>query len=668
MKYFTLTILFATICAFSDRTEAASVIVTGQTAGPTPFIAHIQLTANPPVSVKSVKFQITPKAGSVTRPVSGTYPIQYLQKRGYFNSQTGAILLPVFGLYSNYSNTVNLTYTFTDNSTQPATVMVSTPAYSNPCGYTTPTVLQPRTNSTTLSYDYMLVKNHACGDTTPVVLDTDGQVRWIGTVGPPENPALLFQNSVYVGLNSILYRVELDGTFVALRDYASDGVTFFHHNADIGKRGILLEADTAAWVESVDLEVDGLGNILKTWNLADIITAAMTAGGDDATQFVQPAPGDWFHNNSVTYKRSDDSLIVSSRENFVIALDYTTGAIKWILGDTTKHWHQFPSLSNYALALGPNTLPPIGEHGLSITHDDNLLLFDNGRASLTQSPVGMDRGYSAPRKYQINTQTMVATELWNYEAGQAFNSPYCSSVYEDGPLNYVVDYAILKAFTPPQMAELLGLDASGTKIFHYRYSTNNCDIAFATNPIHFENVVFSVLAPPTAVSRKSHGGVGTFDIPLPLTGSLGVECRSGGAGGDYQIVTTFAVPVTITGAAVTPGSGGTGSVLGAPVLNGSGNEVTVNLTNVSNAQKITLNLIGVNDGSTTDNVSTPMGVLVGDTTGNRVVNSSDVSEVKLQTGSPVAPTTFRRDVTVSGSINSTDLSTVKAATGSSIPR
>ena len=634
-----------------------------------PFIAQIQLTANPPASVKSIKFQITPKAGSVTRPVSGTYPIAYLQKRGYFNSQTGAILLPVFGLYSNFSNTVNLTYLFTDNSSQQASVMVSTPVFNDPCSYNSPTVVQPRTNSTALSYDYFLVRN-ICGTAGPIIIDTDGRVRWVGTAGVADHSATLFQNSVYlgtgVGVGAVLYRMELDGTFVALKDYSSIGVLNFHHNADFGKRGILLEVDTAAQVEAVVMEVDGLGNLLKTWNMADIISAAMTAGGDVPGQFVMPAPNDWFHNNAVAYKRSDDSLLVSSRENFVIALDYTTGAIKWILGDTTKHWHQFQSLANFSLSLGANTLPPIGQHALSITSDDNLLLFDNGRSSLNHAPPGADRTYSAPRKYQINKPANVATELWNYAAGQAFYSAFCSSVYEDAPSNYIVDYAILNLAAPPTLAEILGLDSSGNKIFHYRYPTTNCDEAYNSIPVHFENVVFSTLAPPIAVSRKTHGAAGVFDIPLPLTGALGVECRSGGASGNYQIVTTFAAPVTITAATVTPGAGGTASISGTPVV--TGNQVTVNLTNVSHAQKIILNLIGVNNGTNTENVSVPMGVLIGDTTGNQAVNSSDISEVKLNAGMPVVAGNFRRDVTVSGSINSTDLSMVKTTAGTAIPQ
>jgi arylsulfate sulfotransferase len=671
MKPFTLAVLFAAVSVVAHQTAASSVIINGQTAGPTAFIAQVQLTANPPTSVKSIKFQIAPKAGSVTRPVSATYPIEYLQKRGYFNSQSGAILLPVFGLYANFSNTVNLTYTFSDNSTQQASLMVGTPVFNTTCGYTTPTVVQPRTNSTTLSYDFMLVKN-ICGTASPVIIDTDGQVRWVGTAGVTGHSSTLFQNSVYLGAGPILYRMELDGTFVQLKDFSGNGVVDFHHNADFGKRGILLEVDTAQQTEAIDLEVDGLGNLLKTWDLAAIISAAMTAGGNNPALFVSSvhnppvSTDDWFHNNSVTYKASDDSLLVSSRENFVIALDYASGAIRWVFGDTNKQWAGFTSLNNLKLNPGANTLPPIGQHALSITKDDNLLLFDNGRSSINHSPTGIDRSYSAPRKYQINTQTKTAIEVWNYEANQAFYSPFCSSVYEDAPLNYVVDYSVLGPATPqpPLLSEILGLDASGVKIFHYRYPTTNCDTAFNTMPVHFEQVVFNILPPPTAVSRKTHDQAGTFDIPLPLTGTLGVECRSGGSTRDYQVVTTFATPVTITAATVTPGNGATASVLGTPIV--SGNQVTVNLTNVSHGQKLFVNLIGVSNGSTTENVSVPMGVLVGDTTNNQSVNSSDVSDVKAQSGMTVNASNFRRDITANGSVSSSDVSLAKSNSGTAI--
>src|SRR5207302_197418 len=104
----------------------------------------------------------------------------------------------------------------------------------------------------------------------------------------------------------------------------------------------------------------------------------------------------------------------------------------------------FASLRQYALALGPpSTLPPIGQHSVSFTRDDNLLLFDDGRSSFNHIPAGADRTYSAPRKYRIDLRTRTATEVWNYEANQSFYSAICSSVYEDAPLNYLVDYADL---------------------------------------------------------------------------------------------------------------------------------------------------------------------------------------------------------------------------------
>jgi hypothetical protein len=78
-------------------------------------------------------------------------------------------------------------------------------------------------------------------------------------------------------------------------------------------------------------------------------------------------------------------------------------------------------------------------------------------------------------------------------------------------------------------------------------------------------------------------------------------------------------------------------------------------------------LINVTDGSTTANIRVQMGVLLGDTTGNGVVNASDVSQTKLQSGQPITASNFREDVLANGSINASDVSLVKSKSGTALP-
>lgn len=185
-----------------------------------------------------------------------------------------------------------------------------------------------------------------------------------------------------------------------LHDYSDIGVTYIHHNIDAGKFGLILDVNTTSYLQSTNLDVDTSGNVLKTWDLAAIVGAAMTAGGDDPSQFVYPTPIDWFHNNSVAYDRADDSVIISSREDFVICLDYASNRIKWIFGDTTKKWYQFPSLAAFALTLAPDSLPPLGQHAVSLTYDHQLLSTTTAKLVLSSSPTGCN--VSIPARASIN--------------------------------------------------------------------------------------------------------------------------------------------------------------------------------------------------------------------------------------------------------------------------
>lgn len=191
--------------------------------------------------------------------------------------------------------------------------------------------------------------------------------------------------------------------------------------------------------------------------------------------------------------------------------------------------------------------------------------------------------------------------------------------------------------------------------------------AFVALPFNVGNRLTSV------VSRMTHGGGGTFDINLSLTGPRGIETRSSvslGAG-NYTLIFTFADNLTsVASGAVTSHdpAGGTGTVQ-STLIGPNPNQCTVNLTNVSNAQYITVDLNSVLDaaGRNGNVISPQMGVLIGDVSANGSVSSSDVSQTKLQSGQAVTTANFRADVNANGSVSSSDVSLVKLRSGSALP-
>lgn len=170
-----------------------------------------------------------------------------------------------------------------------------------------------------------------------------------------------------------------------------------------------------------------------------------------------------------------------------------------------------------------------------------------------------------------------------------------------------------------------------------------------------------------AVSRKTHGAAGTFDVNLPLSGLSGVECRSGST---YSVVFTFANTLTSVASVSASATGPTqpGPTSGQIDPTDAHNYIT-NLTAVPNGQLITVTLTNAkdSDGNSGSSVPAVMGLLIGDANANRAVNASDVSQTKSRIGQAIDGTNFRSDVNANGTINSADISNVKANVGSALP-
>jgi hypothetical protein len=166
----------------------------------------------------------------------------------------------------------------------------------------------------------------------------------------------------------------------------------------------------------------------------------------------------------------------------------------------------------------------------------------------------------------------------------------------------------------------------------------------------------------TAASSKT----GPFEIDLPLTGPAGIECRGGRASRHYTMVFTFNNLLTsVDGAATT-----CGSVSALKIAKADAHRVFVSLRNViCNEDFVTVTLEGVHDdqGNILSSAAATMGVLLGDTTADGVVDQSDVDQTSLVAGEKTNSDNFRNDVNASGRITTKDLDRVKAKVGTMLP-
>ena len=492
--------LVLTACGGKDSeaptpmSQLSDIVVGTPAAGPTPFISYVPLSGQSLKQVVAYHYVISPKTGAVSRPVNVSYTTGALSGKGYYTDGSANSTLPIFGLYAGRANLVEVQVQFSDNSTQTFPVSVTTPPYVDPNGiFDRANVIKKRESSQSGDISYFFLKTFAPG---PIVIDTDAEIRWV----PPEPingySSTFSDNSFIIGAPTSLAldRLGLDGRRASTTLTPTSYYSSFHHNIGQGKQGLLGELDGmlngVKNLESVIVDFDPAGKVMKSWDFVDIISQHMRANGDDPTLFVRPGV-DWFHNNSAIYDKRDDSLIVSSRENFVIKVDYNTGAIKWILGDPTKYWYTFPSLRAKALTLDAGGLYPIGQHALSITPDGQLLLFNNGGASFYQpvgAPAGEKRTFSAGSAYDIDPANMKAKEGWQFDYNQSIYSDVCSSVYATTGGSMLLDYAAAEGRTK---ARIVGLDPAHNVTFDFEYIVKDtCNSGWNAEPIAFDGISF----------------------------------------------------------------------------------------------------------------------------------------------------------------------------------
>jgi hypothetical protein len=160
------------------------------------------------------------------------------------------------------------------------------------------------------------------------------------------------------------------------------------------------------------------------------------------------------------------------------------------------------------------------------------------------------------------------------------------------------------------------------------------------------------------------------EIDLPLSGNPGIECRNsdigpaaGGVPGRHNIFFYFSNHI----ASIANASASCGPVT---FFGTNGNPISVEFDgNACNGQYVTVTLNGLQDdyGQTLGSASVVVGLLLGDTSGDGDVNSTDVSQTRFRSGQSLATGNFRSDVSLDAAINSTDVSMVKSRSGTALP-
>lgn len=194
------------------------------------------------------------------------------------------------------------------------------------------------------------------------------------------------------------------------------------------------------------------------------------------------------------------------------------------------------------------------------------------------------------------------------------------------------------------------------------------NVAYAATFNGEEDVYYVRVSPnTTGLALLSAASVrANFAIDLPLTGTTGVECRSGAMQGGYTINFTFNNNLTSVANVATS----CGTVTSSMIDGTDSHRFVVNLAaSICNAQDVTVTLTGVTDdqGNTLPAAAVTMGLLLGDVDGDRSVTSTDFNLIKADDGQTTDGANFREDLNVNGRIDRRDAKSARQQIGTSLP-
>lgn len=337
--------------------------------------------------------------------------------------------LPIYGLYADYNNKVDISYTLSDGKKITKQVEIQTDKL--PDNFVLPTSVKK--DSSKLTNDLYFFTPSSKGYTC--AYDVNGDVRWYLSNNAVWDNTRLKNGHMMVSTERLvnspyymtgLYEIDLLGHIY--NEYSLKG-GYHHDYFELPNGNLLVASDDfnneSGTVEDYIVELDRTtGNIIKTWDLKDILN--MEDGKSENWSSY-----DWFHNNSVWYDDVTNSITLSGRhQDAVINIDYTSGKLKWIIGDPTNWSSEYQKY--FFTPVGEDFEWQWSQHAAMITPEGYVFIFDNGNNKSKDSSKYVDatNSYSRGVMYKIDTDKMTIEQVYEYgkERGSSFYSPYISDV------------------------------------------------------------------------------------------------------------------------------------------------------------------------------------------------------------------------------------------------
>ena len=330
-------------------------------------------------------------------------------------------IIPVYGLYGDYENTVIFETESGKKSTQKIKIELENGAGN----------AEVLTNEVKNSNGEFYFTTSAYGAST-LAYDNYGETRWYLNTGYSKGMTMLSNGNILLGDDSLGPDqtstggvVEVDMMGYVRKVYKIDGG--YHHDGYELPNGNLLILSTDVTTESFAdyvVELDrNTGKVVKDWNLKSICDSI-----DNTVSSFYPT---WGWINSITYDEKNNDLILSVRNmNSVVSIDYEKETINWILGDK-KYWTD--KYDKYLIkGVGEDFIYPLGQHSVNITEEGYLSIFNNGydaHDEEEQSCKKLKNNESYAMVYDLDLDNMTASVVWKFGGHEYFSYALSSYTY-----------------------------------------------------------------------------------------------------------------------------------------------------------------------------------------------------------------------------------------------